>query len=192
MRFYLRVSVLFFCFVFLAFVVSPSFVNLAYAQVTAISTFTTGIQVAGDPPEPTGKEFEDWEGIPVALTDPEDNPSAFNIIDIKDVQIANDNNLLYIRVSYYNANSAGAFLAFDTDQDTATGFDIFGLGLVGSELGYVNDFVFDQRDPAVFNQNTNGGETCCTGKLRLKWTYRISNHNGQAITCCYGRHHPAM
>jgi hypothetical protein len=58
----------------------------------------------------------------------------------------------------------GLYLAFDTDQDVSTGFNVYGLGLVGSELGYVNDFVFDQRTLGVFNNNKpDPGGACCTG-----------------------------
>jgi hypothetical protein len=87
-----------------------------------------------------------------------------NLIDIGDVKIANDANLLYIYASGHQMRTNGLYLAFDTDQDVSTGFNVFGLGLVGSELGYVNDFVFDQRTAGVFNNNKpDPGGSCCTG-----------------------------
>jgi hypothetical protein len=113
---------------------------------------------------PSSTAFDDWDSIPLALSDPADNPSALNLIDIKDVKIANDANLLYIYASGHRMRTNGLYLAFDTDQNVSTGFDIYGLGLVGSELGYVNDFVFDQRAPGVFNNNQpDPGGSCCTG-----------------------------
>ena len=145
--------------------------NSALAQVEPIvapSTWATGIVIDSTGSTPTSAAFDDWNNIPIAVTDPADNPSALNILDVADVQIANDANLLYIHVTGHKFRTNGLFLAFDTDQDVATGFDIFGLGLVGSELGYVNDFVFNQRTPGVFNDNKTNGQpdpagSCCTG-----------------------------
>ena len=48
--------------------------------VVAVSTFSSTIQVQG---EAEGTEFDDWVGIPIALTDPED---AIFGTDIKDIQ----------------------------------------------------------------------------------------------------------
>lgn len=141
------------------------------AQVVAPSTWGAGIVIDPQPrdvngvPEPaTESAFDDWNDIPLAVTDPADNPSVFNIIDIMDVKIANDADFIYIYVSGHTPRTNGMYLAFDADQDLATGFDIYGLGLVGSEIGYVNDFVFDQRTPGVFNNNQpDPGGSCCTG-----------------------------
>jgi hypothetical protein len=113
---------------------------------------------------PSSAAFDDWDSIPLALSDPADNPSELNLIDIGDIKIANDANLLYIYASGHQMRTNGLYLAFDTDQDVSTGFNVFGLGLVGSELGYVNDFVFDQRTVGVFNNNQpDPGGACCTG-----------------------------
>jgi PEP-CTERM motif-containing protein len=43
-------------------------------------------------------------------------------------------------------------LGIDNDSNPATGFNIFGAGIVGSEAGYADDFDFDQR--AGFNIGT--------------------------------------
>jgi len=110
---------------------------------------------------PSAAAFDEWDSIPLATADPADNPSPLNIIDIADVKIANDADFIYIYVSGHKMRTNGTYLAFDTDQNLETGFNIFGLGLVGSELGYVNDYVFDQRTPGVFNANV--GDACCTG-----------------------------
>ena len=126
-------------------VVSGLIVSVAHAVVVP-STFTTTIQVQG---EAVGTEFDDWasSGIPIATTDPADNAG---FIDINEIQIANDEEFIYLRISYYNNNSVNTYLAIDTDQDLATGFNVFGLGLVGSDLGYQNDFPFEQ-EAGVFN-----------------------------------------
>ena len=133
------------CGITAASVVLGLIVSAAHAVVVP-STFTTAIQVQG---EPVGTEFDDWasSGIPIATTDPADNTG---FIDINEIQIANDDEFIYLRISYYNNNSVNTYLAFDTDQDLATGLNVFSLGLVGSDLGYQNDFPFEQ-EAGVFN-----------------------------------------
>jgi hypothetical protein len=151
---------------------SAAVTNPIHGQVVAPSTWATNIIIEPQPRDtngmpvgsPSSAAFNDWDSVPLALTDPADNPSELNLIDIKDVKIANDANLLYVYASGHQMRTNGLYLAFDTDQDVSTGFNVFGLGLVGSELGYVNDFVFDQRTPGVFNDNKpDGGGSCCTG-----------------------------
>ena len=90
--------------------------------------------------------YTDWTGVPVATTDPTGDG---NPIDYGQVQIANDDSFIYLHVSYatpVNPNAGpSTFLAFDTDNNVGTGFNIYGLNVVGSEAGYQNDFPFDQR-----------------------------------------------
>jgi hypothetical protein len=140
----------------------------ACGQVVAPSTWAENITIDAIVGPPPSSAFDDWDAIPLAVADPDDNPSPLNLIDIADVKIANDNDFIYIYASGHKMRTNGLYLAFDTDQNVATGFDIFGLGLVGSEIGYVNDFVFDQRTPGVFNDNKTAGApdpggSCCTG-----------------------------
>ena len=107
--------------------------------------------------EAAGTEFNDWSGIPVLDMDPLDNPGgpvSDPFIDIKDVQIANNNNFLFVHISYHNFSSTGTLIAIDTDQNAATGFDVFGLGLIGSEIGYSNDYPFSQTN-GIFNTNVS-------------------------------------
>lgn len=85
--------------------------------------------------------YADWAGVPVLDSDAGDN---FGGPDIGDTQIANDNQYLYIRNTFANNLSLGTFITIDVDENPATGFDIFGLGLVGSEAGWQNDFGFTQ------------------------------------------------
>lgn len=109
----------------------------------AASTFKT-ITIDGD--------YSDWVGVPVLDSDGGDN---FSGPDIGETQIANDNQYLYIRNAFPNNLSLGTFISIDIDKNPATGFDIFGLGLIGAEAGWQNDFGFAQ-DTGVFN---SGGLT---------------------------------
>lgn len=137
---------------------AASLSGTASAQVIAPSTYTTSIQVRD---EVAGTEFDDWAAIPIALTDPLDNPGGFPapFVDIKTVQIANDANNLYIRVTTHNTTNAplgsGLYLAFDLDQNPATGFDVFALGEIGSELGYITDYPYQQAT-GTFNTGNEG------------------------------------
>lgn len=88
-----------------------------------------------------GTAFDDWDNIPVAYSDPEDNPT---FADFKTVKLANDENYLYVYVEYYGNESLGTYVSVDADQDLGTGFDIRGFGIVGSEAGWQNDFPFSQ------------------------------------------------
>jgi hypothetical protein len=114
---------------------------LAAVSVAGLSsrggTFTT-ITVDGS--------FTDWAGVPVLTSDAAGDG---NPIDIADVQIANDADNLYLRVNYHtpvNPNvGPSIYLAFDTDRNVATGFNVYGLSVVGSEAAFQNDFPFEQR-----------------------------------------------
>ena len=86
-------------------------------------------------------DYSDWTGVPVLDSDGGDNTSG---PDIGDTQVANDGQYLYIRNTFANSLSLGTFITVDVDQDPTTGFDVFGLGLVGSEAGWQNDFPFTQ------------------------------------------------
>jgi len=98
--------------------------------------------------------FADWAGVPVLDSDPVDNAGG---PDIGDTQIANDNDNLYIRNTFPNNDSMQTYIALDVDSNTATGYDIFGLGLVGSEAGWQNDFAFAQAT-GVFNSGALSGD----------------------------------
>jgi hypothetical protein len=93
--------------------------------------------------------YTDWAGVPQVIIDPADTTTG---PDIATVQLANDSTYLYIRLHYHTADSFPTYLAIDNDSNAATGFNIFGLGIVGSEAGYADDFDFDQR--AGFNIGT--------------------------------------
>jgi hypothetical protein len=114
------------------------------AQLIAPSFYATTIKVQGEAP---GTEFDDWtnSGITVIDMDPLDNPGD---VDFANVQVANDDEFVYIRVTTHNATPislANVYLGFDTDQDKATGFDVLQIGEIGSELGYQTDYPFAQH-----------------------------------------------
>jgi hypothetical protein len=98
--------------------------------------------------------FADWAGIPVLDSDGGDNTGG---PDIGDTQIANDDNYLYIRNTFPNNDAMQTYISIDTDNNTATGFDIFGLGLVGSEAAWQNDFAFAQAT-GNYNSGTLSGQ----------------------------------
>jgi opacity protein-like surface antigen len=106
----------------------------------------------------------EWASVPIAINDPADGVP----IDIATVQIANDSNYLYFHVTFHAAvnpqSGSGLFLAIDNDNNTATGYDIFGLGAIGSDFGLQNDFPFEQ---ATGNFNTGGGVTGGNGSIAL-------------------------
>lgn len=102
---------------------------------TSAGTFKGDITIDGD--------FADWQAVPILDSDPADNDPG--CIDFADVRVANDDDFLYLHVTYHTMHAVGTFLAIDNDNDTSTGYDIFARGLVGSEVGWQNDYPFDQR-----------------------------------------------
>ncbi|HHW77022.1 MAG TPA: cell wall anchor protein [Xanthomonadaceae bacterium] len=116
----------------------------------AAKAFYTNIVVDG--------AFDDWGGVPVAATDPSGDDGGGP--DLATLQCANDESNLYLRITYHadvNPNAGpSVFLALDNDVNTGTGFDVFGLGLIGSEAGWQNDFPFQQTN-GVFNSGSISG-----------------------------------
>ncbi|MBU0678573.1 MAG: hypothetical protein KJ626_10695, partial [Verrucomicrobia bacterium] len=77
------------------------------------------------------------------------------------LQVANDDDFIYIHYPLHelanpNGIGSGTYLTIDEDTNTTTGFDIFGLGIVGSEASWQNDTPFEQ---ATGVWNTGGGLT---------------------------------
>ena len=97
--------------------------------------------------------YADWAGVPVVDSDGGDN---FNGPDIGDTQIANDGQNLYIRNTFPNSLVLSTYIAIDVDQNPATGFDILGLGILGAEAGWQNDFGFSQAT-GLFNSGPLAG-----------------------------------
>ncbi|MGE9291114.1 MAG: PEP-CTERM sorting domain-containing protein [Puniceicoccales bacterium] len=102
-------------------------------------------------------DFSDWSGVPLLVSD---STGDGNPVDMVALYAANDDDYLYIRVEYsasvaVNGTNAQIFIALDNDNNAATGYDVYSLGVVGSEAGWQNDFPFAQ-DTGVFN---SGGIT---------------------------------
>jgi hypothetical protein len=91
--------------------------------------------------------FGDWADVPVINADPQDNPGS---VDFGDIKIANDQYYLYIYYTSFDSKALSTYISIDTDSNVATGYDIFGLGLVGSEAAWQNDYPFQQQ-AGVFN-----------------------------------------
>ncbi len=105
------------------------------AGVASAGTFAE-ITIDGD--------FSDWAAVPVAATDGVDGVP----IDFVELRLANDETNFYALLTFNgtpNPNGgSGTFTAIDTDSDITTGFNIFGLNVVGSNTGFQNDFPFTQ------------------------------------------------
>jgi hypothetical protein len=97
----------------------------------------------------------EWDAVPISLLDPTGDGTQ----DIVSVRLANDADHLYLLVEYdattgvntFN-RSPSTFLSLDTDLDTDTGFDIYGLSLIGADISWQNDFPFSQSS-GIFNTN---------------------------------------
>lgn len=124
-------------------------------------------------------DFSDWAAVPVIATD----ASADGVPDIASVKVANDEDYLYVLVGYHGAadvnNFNGApstFLSLDNDANTATGFNIYGLGQIGAEISWQNDFPFAQS-ASNFNLGatfTNGAAGISPYSTSTTWQeYRI-------------------
>lgn len=103
-------------------------------------------------------DVSDWAEVPVVAVDAADDDGGGP--DLATLQIANDDTHLYLLITYHaevNPNAGpSVMLALDNDVMARTGFDIFGLGIVGAEAGWQNDFPFQQaRD--IFNSGSIPG-----------------------------------
>jgi len=104
-------------------------------------------------------DFSDWASVP-ALTTPTINVGS--PVDYVTLYAANDDNFLYIRfvlsaAADLNGSGTSPYIAIDNDNNPATGYNIFGLNVSGSEVGWVNDYPFAQS-AGVFNSGSvNGG-----------------------------------
>lgn len=103
--------------------VSVSQVRDLFGNTIAAGTsraFVSTIQVDG--------AFEDWEGVPQVVDDPED---AENATDYAAAWVANDADYIYLRVRLHRPSNFGIFynnLFFDADNDVSTGFVFRSIG----------------------------------------------------------------
>lgn len=139
-------------------------VLFAVAPVALAGTFKT-ITIDDD--------YSDWADVPVLDSDPADNPGG---VDIADIQIANDSDYLYIRYTHHTTAALSTFLALDVDSDPLTGYDIFGLGLAGSEVGWQNDFPFTQDSVNFNNGQGMSGEYFGSGAALIAPYGDFMNH----------------
>lgn len=105
-------------------------------------TFKSSIVIDGS--------FDDWAGVPLAFTDPQDSTES---LDYRDVYVANDDDYIYLRVTLWAPGDFADFhnnLFIDADNDVATGYGFSGIGsdlLIQSGGGY-------EQQPGVFNNGT--------------------------------------
>lgn len=106
-------------------------------------------------------DFSDWVGVPILTTD---TTADGNPVDFVTLYAANDDDNVYLRIVFdaaaaVNGTNTQVFIALDNDNNPATGFDIFSLGIVGSEVGWQNDFPFEQSNSQFNTGNgiTDGG-----------------------------------
>lgn len=116
--------------------------------------------------------FADWSDVPVLATDVVDNGGS---IDLSTLQATDDGVNFYIRYTLHASinpqSGQGTFFSIDEDNNPATGFDVFALGVIGSEAGWQNDFPFEQAT-GVFN----------TGNGLTGATYAASPYNTAATS----------
>lgn len=136
---------------------------LHWVAVVATAVCCTSLQAGTFKTITIDDDYSDWVGVPVVNSDGGDNQGG---PDIGDTQIANDNSYLYVRNTFPNNLALGTFISVDVDEDLATGYNIFGLGLVGSEAGWQNDFGFAQTT-ASFNSGALSGEFFGGGHANL-------------------------
>jgi hypothetical protein len=119
--------------------------SFAPAPPPTIPSYYANIAVDGNP--------ADWAAIPSASTDAAGDGTP----DIVSMKLANDENWLYVLIQYAAAADTNAFngspsnfLSIDNDANPTTGFNIYGLGQVGAEVSWQNDFAFAQN-AATYN-----------------------------------------
>ncbi len=136
--------------------------------------------------------FFDWAGVPVVAT--ATNGTSGTTLDLASLSIANDESNIYLLIAYnqpVNPNSGvtNVYLAFDTDNHPATGFNVFGLNLIGSEVGWQNDGPFVQSNGFFNTGGTITGGTALIApfnSITMTQEYAISRFatyaaNGQPV-----------
>lgn len=78
--------------------------------------------------------FGDWTGVPLVISNPTNSVST-NVVNYKDIYVANDDNYLYIRFTLHKSDNPFTFLQnifLDADNNGLSGFGAGGY--VGSEV----------------------------------------------------------
>lgn len=128
----------------------------AHAQVWA-----PGIVIDG--------EFDDWEGqVPALITDVAGNGGTGR--DVIAVYLANDQNNLYVRIESANADpyDGSEFSGIDRDNNGATGFGLFGVGL-GTEVLIAG--------ASVYGQNAGGFNEGAATPGSVAWGPFVASNN---------------
>ena len=126
-----------------------------------------------------GTNFSDWAAVPVLAT--ATNGTSGTNLDLATLSIANDESNIYLLITYnqpVNPNAGpSVYLAFDTDNNPNTGFNSYGIGLIGSEVGWENDTPFVQSN-GVFNT----GGTLTGGTAAIAPYYSVTTTQEYAIS----------
>lgn len=115
---------------------------LALAAVSATAAVTSRAYYADI--SVTDGSFSDWDSVPSITVDfDNDTGSGAGILDVTSVKIANNGTNLFFLVSFatpVNPNNVEGtgdgptfYLGIDSDSNTATGLDVWGLGRIGTE-----------------------------------------------------------
>ena len=97
--------------------------------------------------------FDDWTGVPLAFTDPQDSTES---TDYKDVYVTNDEDYLYMRVTLHTPSDLGIFynnIFIDADDDASTGYAFSGLG---SEMLIQGGGGYQQKNRGFNEGEVNG------------------------------------
>jgi len=119
---------------------------LAVSAVGTAGTWAPGIVIDGN--------FDDWEGIPAVITDPIGDVSSGR--DVKAIYMANDTQYLYVRIESDNSEAYAwsEYLGIDGDNSTASGYNLFGLG-IGSDLLVSGASMFSQTTTSFNSGDAN-------------------------------------
>ena len=115
----------------------------SYVAPAGAATVVTGTYVT-DPSQVTG-------------TKPVGNSSSTAASDAISLQVANDSTNLYFYVTFNSAVDPAFYFAFDSDNNPATGYDIFGAGTIGSNLGIEYGTAYTQTATAFNTTPTDFG-----------------------------------
>ncbi|MGC8842151.1 MAG: DUF4832 domain-containing protein [Candidatus Sumerlaeaceae bacterium] len=133
-------------------------ISAAYA-----GTWAPGIQIDG--------QFDDWDGqVPVLVSDPSGDGATR---DVKAVYLANDGQYLYVRIESYNSVSySGDDLSgIDGDNNTATGYNLFGVG-IGSDTLVAGGYVYGEKS-GQFNSGSATPSTLVWAQSGNNIEYRL-------------------
>jgi hypothetical protein len=154
-------------------------IDYTIATPPPVPSHFANIQIDGD--------FSDWSSVPPIAND----AAGDGVPDIVSIKATNDADYLYVLVGYNGATdvngsngSPSTYLSLDNDANPATGFNIYGLGQVGAEVSWQNDFPFAQ-DAATFNLGatfTNGAAGISPYATNTTYQeYRIARNATYAI-----------